>query len=181
MIFRLKHFLDSYKSKRFLLVGLGIILFINIVVFPLFPRLFGVVISPNAILDLKFGYSQLDVQHLFDNLHKKGRHIYLLSTLFIDIPYLIFYSFYYAVLLNLLLDKKRLNSFRFLIVIPFCIGFFDLLENIGIISLLQNYPNLNNTLVSFSALATMLKWSFAIVTILSAIILFFTNERKARN
>ncbi len=178
MIIKLQQFLKRYSSKKFLFIGFGVILLVNLVLFPMFPKLFDLEILPNEILDLKFGYNSLEVQHIFDNLQEKGRFVYQLSTLFIDIPYLIFYSFYYAVLLNYLFERKQLIKFASLILLPFCIGTFDLFENIGIITLLNKYPVLNNNVVLFSSLATILKWSFAILTILTVILLIFSRERK---
>ncbi len=175
MTIRLQQVFKKYESKKNLLIGFGILLLVNLVLFPMFPKLFSIEISPNEILDLKFGYNHLEVQHIFDNLQENGRSAYKLSTIFIDIPYLIFYSFYYAVLLNYLFKKKQLNKFTFLILLPFCIGIFDLFENIGIISLLNSYPILDNNIILLSSLATILKWSFAILTV---ILLFFLVMKK---
>ncbi len=95
MIIKLQQFLKRYSSKKNLFIGFGVILLVNLVLFPMFPKLFGLEILPNEILDLKFGYNSLEVQHIFDNLQEKGRFVYQLSTLFIDIPYLIFFIMLY--------------------------------------------------------------------------------------
>ncbi len=66
-------FLDKFTTKKFLLFGLGVILFVNIVLFPFLPKVFGISISPENILDLKFGYNKTDVFNIFNNLKEEGR------------------------------------------------------------------------------------------------------------
>ena len=173
-------FLDKFTTKKFLLFGLGVILFVNIVLFPFLPKVFRISISPENILDLKFGYNKTDVFNIFNNLKEEGRQAYKFFDLFVDMPYLIFYTFYYVVFMYYLLKIKNTNRL-FLLLFPFLIGFFDFLENIGILILLKQYPDLNVKMVFFTSLFTKLKWSFALLTIISVLFLFFFYGKKTKN
>ena len=93
-------------------------------------------------------------------------------------PYLIFYTFYYVVLMYYLLKMRNINT-PFLLIFPFLIGLFDFLENMGILILLKQHPDLNVKMVFFTSLFTKLKWSFALLTLIS--VLFFFYGKKSKN
>lgn len=181
MIQRFIKFIQINTSTRKVVLGLLIILLVNTILFPFFPKLMGLAsFSIHNILDLKLSYTPDIVYSLFSQLEEDGRNVYKSSTLFIDMPYAIFYGFVYSFSLVLLLKKTSFSDNSFLILVPFGISFFDILENIGILSLLYHYPTRLNHLVVSTSLATSLKWLFAVLSILLLIILLFKQKVWAK-
>ena len=112
------------------------------------------------ILDLiPTGYSVDYVKSLFYELGIVGRDYYL----FRQIPVDMIYPFLFAVTYSLLLTYLFKNSFNpeskihFLSILPLFGGFFDYLENIGIIFMLSIYPKFFDLLASVTNLFSILK------------------------
>lgn len=171
-------FFFSKATGRNILVGIVLILIINFVVFPYFPRLFGISIPLSSILDLQFGFENDFVRRLLNILGEKGREVYFLSTLCVDIPYAIIYGFTYALSMAYLLKRKAMYSFRFLVLLPLLIGFFDLLENFGILYLLQNPFTYDEKRVFYISWANKMKWIFSLLTILSFLFVWIKPTKK---
>ena len=133
------------------------------------------------ILDMRpIGYAPFLVEMLFDNLGEQGRAAYLWSQIPIDMIYPLLFGISYCLLLAFLF--KRLNKLHkpvfYLAYLPVLAGFFDYLENIGIIILLRNYPPVSSSLVNTTSLFTLLKSGFTtiyfVVLIITLIIFVFT-------
>ncbi len=171
--------LEKYATKKVIYYGFSIILFVNFIVFPFFPKLFsGTEIPIDKILDLQFGFTTDFAYQLFDILGKSGQKAYLYFGVFVDIPYMIVYGFTYAILILFLLKKKQLyQRFSYLIFIPIFAAFFDLLENVGIISLLVNYPTKYPLICTITSFVNQLKWISAIVILVIIIALLFRKKR----
>jgi hypothetical protein len=108
------------------------------------------------------GYSYDHAVLLMDTLGETGRSVYLTQQLPADF----IYPGLFAVAYSLLLTWLFLKSFDpkswvyYLVFIPILAGLFDYLENIGIILMINAYPDLTPGLVRFASIMTVLKSSF---------------------
>lgn len=114
------------------------------------------------LLDMMpMGYGFDYVNALFDTLGPKGRDTYLYRQLPVDLVYPALFGVSYCLVLAYFLKKlNSLNSKLFyLCLLPLFAGLADYLENIGIINLLTDYPNLTSHMVTITAFFSLLKSS----------------------
>jgi hypothetical protein len=85
-----------------------------------------------------------------------------------DIIYPIIYTLFYGLLISWLFQRafKPESSMQKLNVMPVGAWLFDLLENIGIVSMLGMYPSQPSALAWLTMLFGLVKWAFAIGSIL---------------
>ena len=163
--------LNKYTSKKNILIGILSIITFNVFLLPKFSELFlNTKIDIKSILDVKFSYTTTIAYTLFENLGVEGREAYKLSELFVDIPYAIIYGFTYAFLIIFLLKINKITTLNYLILAPLLIGFFDILENIGIVIMLTKYPIKLVGICNLTSIFTSLKWIFAIITFIIVLI-----------
>ncbi len=123
------------------------------------------------------GYDLNYVNELFTAIGENGRLTYLSNQIPVDMIYPLLFGLSYCLLLGYLLKKmNKLNSqYIYLCLIPIIAGIADYLENIGIITMLKNYPELTEVAVkttsSFSLIKSISTSAFFIVLIVMLIIL----------
>ncbi len=80
-----------------------------------------------------------------------------------DIIYPIVYTLFFSLLITWLFQRgfASSNKMQNLNVVPFGAWLFDLLENIGIITMLSVYPSTPAMVAWLSAVFTLVKWTFA--------------------
>ncbi|WP_298496029.1 hypothetical protein [uncultured Algibacter sp.] len=126
---------------------------------------------------LPTGYNQEYVNKLFRALGENGRKIYLTNQIPVDMIYPLLFGLTYSLLLAFFLKKlKKLKSpFIYLCLLPLIAGIADYLENIGIIAMLNSYPDLTETIVivtnTFSVIKSTSTSIFFIALIVILIIL----------
>ncbi len=133
------------------------------------------------------GYDLDYVENLFSLLGEKGRDTYLYRQIPIDMIYPLFFGISYCLLLAYFLDKlKKLNSFLiYLCFLPIIAGTFDYLENLGIITMLINYPIYSQKVIMSTNIFTIIKsiaTSIYFVTLLIILIILgikFISRKKA--
>ena len=133
------------------------------------------------------GYDLNYVSKLFSALGENGRLTYLTYQIPVDMIYPLLFGLSYCLLLGYLL--KKLNSqYIYLCLIPIIAGIADYLENIGIIAMLKNYPELTEVAVkitsSFSLIKSISTSAFFIVLIIMLIILgvkFMKRNKTSTN
>ena len=105
------------------------------------------------------GYDSDYVNELFNKLGKEGRDVYLFNQIPVDMIYPLLFALTYSLLIAYFLKKlDKLNtSFFFLCLIPIIGGIADYLENIGIITMLNNYPDLSVVHVSTTNIFSIIK------------------------
>ncbi len=105
------------------------------------------------------GYDRDYVNELFRALGEEGRRYYLTRQLPVDFIYPLLFGWSYCLLLGYFLNK--LNQLKtplvYLCLLPVMAGFFDYSENIGIIALLNAYPDLAHLTVSITSVFSVLK------------------------
>jgi len=105
------------------------------------------------------GYSIDYIQTLFGTLGENGRAVYLFRQLPIDMIYPFFFGIGYALLIAYFLKKldKLYSPYIYLSLLPLIAGFFDYLENFGIIAMLKSYPDLSKISMIATSIFTVLK------------------------
>lgn len=126
------------------------------------------------LLDMMpFGYDAVYVNLLFDQLGMIGRETYLTAQIPIDMVYPLLFAITYSLLLVYFFNKivKPHTILKYLSILPIVAGLSDYLENIGIIILLNNYPNHSTSMVSTTNIFSIIKSSTTSISFLVLIIL----------
>ena len=93
------------------------------------------------ILDFEFGYSNEGAYQMLTALGADGRIFYLTQILPMDFLLPLSYMLFYVSIIALLIKHSgRHRYYCFLLCIPVLAAVSDWIENIGIISMLRNYP-----------------------------------------
>ncbi len=110
------------------------------------------------------GYNPDYVVSLFSTLGEQGRNEYLFHQIPVDFVYpLLFAISSFLVLAYFLHQLKKLKGVLFyLCFIPLFAGFFDYCENIGIISLLTNFPENSYFMMRLTSVFSILKSFFTV-------------------
>jgi len=132
------------------------------------------------------GYDLNYVSELFSSLGENGRETYLTSQIPVDMIYPLLFGLSYCLLLGYFLKKlNKLNSpYLYLCLLPVIAGISDYLENIGIITMLNNYPDLTETMVNTTNTFTVLKsistsvFFIALIVILIILGIKFVKRNK---
>ena len=102
-----------------------------------------------------------------------GRSFYLTKILPLDFPFPFTYMLFYAGWIALLIKHAAHGNWcRYLLFIPVLAMLCDWMENLGIISLLNCYPDLPVCAVLLASIAGMLKAVFTICSIIVIGLLF---------
>ncbi|PIA77423.1 hypothetical protein BFR04_08220 [Gaetbulibacter sp. 4G1] len=105
------------------------------------------------------GYDLNYVSELFSSLGENGRMTYLNNQIPVDMIYPLLFGLSYCLLLGYFLKKlNKLNSpYTYLCLIPIIAGIADYLENLGIITMLKNYPELTEITVYATNMFSVIK------------------------
>jgi hypothetical protein len=123
-------------------------------------------------IDLQFFYTPEKVYSMIAAYGEAGRADYRMFELTGDLIYPIVYTLFFALLVTWLFQRgfARDSRMQKMNVIPLGAWLFDLLENLGIVTLLSIYPSTPAVLAWIAALFTLVKWLFAAATILLILI-----------
>lgn len=126
------------------------------------------------------GYDAQYVNTLFTTLGTVGRDSYLYHQLPLDLIYPALFGISSCLVLAYFLNKlgKLDSSFFYLCLLPLFSGLFDYSENIGIICMLKNYPNISELQVQITSTFTVLK---SVLTSLYFIVLIIALLALAKN
>ncbi len=118
-------------------------------------------------LDLMFFYTPAKAFEMMDKYGEAGRAIYLKIELSADIIYPIIYTLFYGLLLSWLMQRafpadSKMQKMNVMIVGAL---FSDLLENLGIVSMLGMYPSKPAIVAWITMLFGSLKWGFFAITL----------------
>lgn len=128
------------------------------------------------ILDMMpAGYDFAYVKQLMEALGEAGRHYYLFRQLPVDLVFP--FSFAVSNCLIIAWFLKKLNKLDskwfFVCYLPIIAGIFDYAENFSIISLLNNYPEIEENSVLISNLFSVMKSSFTTIGLSVLLIILF--------
>lgn len=137
------------------------------------PKVMGYANSMKLLDMMPLGYDFDYVNALLNTLGPQGRDAYLYNQLPLDMVYPALFGVSYCLLLAYFMEK--LNKFDtklfFLCLLPLLAGFFDYLENVGIVNMLTNYPNLTSEIATTTSFFSLFK---SVVTTLYFMILVVT-------
>src|SRR5688572_25779115 len=127
------------------------------------------------------GYDVEYVNKLLEVLGPQGRNSYLFYQLPLDMVYPLLFGITYSLLFAFVLKKlDGLKGFLYYFCfLPWFCTLFDYFENIGIISILLNFPNNPTTLTSVTNIFSILKSSFT--TLFFTVLIISLIALVARN
>jgi hypothetical protein len=123
-------------------------------------------------LDLMFFSTPAKIFAMIERYGEFGRPFYRNVELTVDIIYPIIYMLAYGLLLSWLFQRafKPDSKMQKLNVMPVGMWLFDLLENLGIVTLLSTFPAQLTAVAWLTTIFTMVKWMFAGASMLLIII-----------
>jgi hypothetical protein len=131
-------------------------------------------------IDLQFFYTPDWAYGMMERYGAYNRLFYRNVELTVDIIYPIVYTLFFGLLISWLFQRgvSPESNIRRLNVMPVGAWFFDLLENLGIVTMLTFYPFRLEAVAWLTIAFTMIKWLFAGCSIL---LLLFGLAMAARN
>lgn len=131
------------------------------------------------------GYDVDYVKMLFENLGQVGREAYLYRQIPLDLLYPLLFSISFSLLLALILKTitKEGSIVFYLCLIPIAAGFFDYLENFGIIRILVTYPDFSLSGAKITNVFSILKSAFItlyFIALLGSIVALLLKKIKRR-
>ena len=172
---RFVKFLEKNTSGKKIL---GLFILTNVVyLFMLFvtiPKTMGFSNGMKLLDMLPTGYNRDYVNELFRTLGENGREIYLTNQLPVDMIYPLLFGLTYSLLLAYFLKKlnKLKSPFTYLCLLPIIAGIADYLENIGIITMLNSYPDLTETTVNAANTFSVIKSTSTSIFFVAVIVIF---------
>lgn len=124
--------------------------------------------QPMFAIDLQFNYSPVWVYTVLGDYGEKGRAAYgYLSGLF-DFIFPLIYTLFLATALSAILSRllPEGSGWQKLSLFGLLPGIMDWLENVGILSLIINYPRQLPWLVNITNIFTMAKYGFVLLNLL---------------
>ena len=105
------------------------------------------------------GYDFNYVNKLFSTLGDIGRETYLTSQIPVDMIYPLLFGISYCLVMAYFLKKinKLKTPFIYLCLLPIIAGIADYSENIGIITMLNSYPDFTETTVNITSMFSVIK------------------------
>lgn len=129
------------------------------------------------------GYSPQYAIALLDAIGPEGRDAYLGLQLPLDFIYPALFALTYSLMLVWLFKKVFDGGAKwfFLALVPAAAGFFDYMENLGIIIMLRSYPGIDPGVVeaasTFSIFKSVLTIAFYILLLCGFLLLFLKRRR----
>ena len=176
----MSRFLKSLEKNTSGKKILGLFILTNVVyLFMLFVTIPKTMAFSNGmkLLDmLPTGYNRDYVNLLFKTLGENGREIYLTNQLPVDMIYPLLFGLSYSLLLAYFLKKlnKLKSPFTYLCLLPIIAGISDYLENIGIITMLNSYPDLTETTVKATNIFSVIKSTSTSIFFITLIVILIT-------
>jgi len=134
------------------------------------------------LLDMMpMGYDAEYVDILFNTLGESGRDAYLFIQIPFDMAYPFLFGISYCLILAYFFNKlnKLKSPLIYLCFLPIIAGISDYFENIGIITLLTNYPDYSNSVIVITNFFSVLKSSATTIYFVVLLITIFIFIIKA--
>lgn len=118
-------------------------------------------------LDLMFFFTPEQAFAMIEKYGPDGRTLYTRIQLTADLIYPIIYTLFFGLLISWLFQRgfKPENRMQKWNVMPVGAWIFDLLENLGIVSMLSLYPAKPAVMAWITMIFGSLKWAFAFLSI----------------
>lgn len=174
MLNKISEMLRKYANGWLVLLFFAGEAFFNAVILPNQQAKIEAVSGGTGPIDLQIFYTPEKVYSMVASYGEAGRASYRTFELTGDIIYPIVYTLFFALLITWLFQRGFAvdSQMQKLNVIPFGGWLFDLLENLGIVTMLSVYPSTPPALAWVAAIFTLVKWLFAGATIVLILIGF---------
>ena len=118
-------------------------------------------------LDLMFFYTPGTAFDMIEKYGPAGRDLYAKILLTVDILYPVIYTLFLGLFLSWLFQRgfPRESQMQRMNAVPVGGFLFDLLENLGIVSMLSIYPSIPAVLAWIIMIISTVKWLFAIASL----------------
>jgi hypothetical protein len=164
----LKNILDKMSNWKFILPFFILFLIFPIFLFPYHQELMAKAAGEEIMpLDSRFSYSFNEVKTDFDKLGIEGRKVYRSAIGVVDMLFAVFYGPLFILVLAWLLKrlKGRNSNWILLSLFPLIGILFEYLENFNTLSLLDSYPAITESSVSWGEQMTRLKHIFLMLSV----------------
>ena len=163
MLNKLSETLRKYASGWLVLVFLAGEMFFNAVILPNQQAKIEAGSGGVGPIDLQLFYTPEKVYSMVAAYGEAGRASYRTFELTGDIVYPIVYTLFFSLLITWLFQRgfasnSNMQKYN---VVPFGGWLFDLLENLGIVTMLSVFPATPAALAWITAIFTLIKWLFA--------------------
>lgn len=133
------------------------------------------------ILDMMpTGYTPKYVNELMLSLGQTGRHLYLYRQIPLDMTYPLLFGISNTLIIAYLLKKAKIFKPKliYLCFIPIIAGVLDYSENIGIIMILKNHPNITDLMSQVTNVFSVLKSLSTTIYFVVLLVLLFVLAVK---
>jgi len=163
MLAKLSDALRKYANGWLVLLFLAGEMFFNAVILPNQQAKMEAGSGGTGPIDLQLFYTPEKVYSMVESYGDAGRADYRTFELTGDIIYPIVYTLFFSLAITWLFQRgfASTSAMQKYNVVPFGGWFFDLLENLGIVSMLSIFPSTPTALAWLTAVFTMIKWLFA--------------------
>jgi len=119
------------------------------------------------------GYDYDYVNKLLITLGNTGREVYVKNQIPVDMMYPILFGMSYCLVMAYFLKKiNKLNtSYSYLCLLPIIAATADYLENIGIITMLNSYPDFTENTVKVTSIFSVIKSSSTSVFFIALVVI----------
>ncbi|MFN2395358.1 MAG: hypothetical protein ABR597_06685 [Bacteroidales bacterium] len=181
---KFSEWMDEGSRSNFILLLLpALFIFFNVFVIPYFINLYG--LQDHELLDLQFGFTPEFAHAVLADYGEYGRHGIMVFTGIVDTAYPLVYGSLLTLFISRLKMKSnaRNNSLQIINLTPFIAVLFDLMENIGILMMIQYYPGQIIPVARVTSIAGIFKWIFlgsSVLILLFLLIRTLIYWRKGR-
>lgn len=150
--------------KRLLnFVSKPVSIFVLAILLILFNGLLMLTMPKEFDLDLKFAYSVSDAFIALDSMGTNMRQFYRVGIWLLDFPYMLVYTLFFSGVIYRLWGESKM------LLLPLVIGFFDLLENVMVLYLLNTFPDIPRVVANLASFFTTSKWIFVLFMMASVL------------
>ena len=163
MLANLSETLRKYANGWLVLIFFAGEIFFNAVILPNQQAKMETAPGGTGPIDLQLFYTPDEVYSMVESYGDAGRASYSMFELTGDIIYPIVYTLFFSLAITWLFQRcfPSNSGMQKYNVVPFGGWLFDLLENLGIVSMLSIFPSTPAALAWVTALCTLAKWLFA--------------------
>lgn len=150
---------NHLQGKKVLLFFIGATIFYVLMLTLTIPSVMGHAGGMKLLDMMPLGYNIAYVDTLFSSLDEVGRNAYLYRQIPLDMIYPLLFAISFCLLLAYFLNKlnKLQTPFLYICLLPLVAGAADYAENIGIIAMLTNYPQISKNAVLLTNSFSLLK------------------------
>ena len=167
MLKKISETLRKYANGWLVLLFFAGEVFFNAVILPARQAQIEASSGGTGPIDIQLFYTPEKVYSMVESYGEAGRASYRTFELTGDIIYPIVYTLFFSLFITWLFQRgfPPTSKMQALNVIPLGGWLFDLLENLGIVTMLSVFPSTPDGLAWITAIATLIKWLFATATI----------------